>query len=73
MDERRLKIVKKKVIFNTFEMHITQNIAEYCKVPFSAGGPNETILEMFLKYKSSWTAHETWSICFSGNFHAKCT
>ena len=38
MDERCLKTVK-KVIFNTFEMRITQNIAECCKVPFVSRGP----------------------------------
>ena len=51
MDERRLKIVKKKVIFNTFEMRITQNtcIAECCKVPFVSRGP---------KLDDSWNVPE---------------
>ena len=49
MDERRLKIVKKKVIFNTFEMRITQNIAECCKVPFVSRGP---------KWDDSWNVPE---------------
>ena len=40
MDELCLKTVKKMVIYNAFEMRITQHVADCCKVPFVSRGPN---------------------------------
>ena len=50
--------IEKMMIFNTFEMHSTQHIAECCKVPFVSRGPiYGHAWNIFDRYA---TMHRTW-------------